>query len=782
MDTHIGIALEEIKNIATFNSNAKIFDQCLVGFLTQFKIRTIKDVKNLRILAENKNLKDLHIDSNGQLSKTENDKEENHVKLFVENTQDIDCQTLEDAARFFINNNKQFTEEAKYIIEKINNNPPVPDEFEKVKEEFLKKDTPSYEEYRFCNEQGNYKSQFIQYVTSIKNTDISGTVQKICYHFIKSFLNAEFLILDDFSKKIEDTRKYIKNYYNGDNFANMQKGINPSFYIIKSFFKICYYVEEMCKTHDHYLKNSNKKLICVNTDRKSRFNSTPKLSQIDFIIGKKTVLPYEWLMESIVDATIIDLDYIVTNKNIDKLFRLWHRIAVVEGLITNREAWKPVFSILKTKTAILLENMINSQKNKDKIDYEIVNIDEEAKKKITEHHNKFIEKAGFSSHPFIEIIKNKKDQKLYYSEFNVLLQNTSYKNKNDIDSYDKYAKESIEIYCNNSPYFKKIDENSLSDDDVDHLSNLLKQDNHKHFNSQTLFIKLIENLNNDIKNKLKKFTYESTIKIEKRLNLLSNLLIEMERFTERAKTNKVKQFMPVFAYSFYAVENGTVSFAGDLKDKIENYDINNKTDFNNYCFIASAGLVPVNILYLETEIIKWKINIQELNFEYDHILSKGVAEGAKEVTKKQIERMSEENKQKQQDTQKETITILGVFAALLAFVTASIGLIKIAHNLFEYAVFSVIFTSALLIFIVAINLVRTQQENKYYWKHLVMPLLIICLMIGVLFLLSKCSGLKENNKGEQETEIPNKVNAQMSVQPKQNLNGLNSPLTNEENQ
>ncbi|GHU71622.1 hypothetical protein FACS189413_13570 [Bacteroidia bacterium] len=719
MKTHIETALEEFKNIATFNSNAKIFDKCLLKFFSEFKISTITDVENLSILAKNENLGKLYIDKAGKF--TFDNPSNNLTKLFDDNN--IDCQTLKQAADI--------------IKEKTKKNNA---DFENVLSKF--KDC-------FCDGQ-NYNPQVIHYITSIESLNISDTVQEICFHFIKSFLNAEFLILDDFSDKIEETRKQIKNYY-AKEFTNKQKNSkNLSFYIVKSLFQALYYAVEICKKHEHYLYNSEERLICLNNDRQLRFYRTPAFSQVDFTIGKKEVLPYGRLMESVIDTTVIDLDYTVTEDNFDKLFRLWRRVKVVEKYQSPDPKWLPVLSMLKTKTAILLKRMLDSKINDS--DYKIVNVEAEEKQEIEKYYNQFIQNDLFKKNPFIKIVEDNKNEVLDKTQFNTSRNDifSDQRKHKDTCTYDNYAKEGIEIYCNNSPYFK----DDLSGEDIEKLLTLLENNNHRHFNSQTLFVKLIKTSTKNIEDKLKNFTYKDDApEIEKRLNLLSKLLVEMERFTERARTNKIKQFMPVFAYSFYAVENEKISFAGNLKDKIEKYTtIDIKTqDFANYFFIASAGLAPINIFYLESEITKWKINIQELNFEYDHVLSK-------KAVKEEIKIMLEKNEQKQQETQKETITILGVFAALLAFVTASVGLIKIAQNLFEYAVFGVIFTSALLMFIVVINLIwkkRDKDETRkvYFGECFALPLSIIIVMVGILFVLSKCTDLKENNKQEQKTEM-----------------------------
>jgi len=743
--------------MATFNSNAKIFDTCLLDFFKRFNINSIIDVENLDILTKGENLDKLYLNNEGKIIVKE-DNSNNFKKFSL--TDNIDIKDIKQVAN---------------VITKIKKKESTPD-FDKALPRFRA---------LFCNEQGNYKKQFIQYITSLllENSNLP-YIQDICYDFIKSFLNAEFLILNlnDFSAEIETTINSISDYY--ENFANIQKDKqNPSFHIIKSFIRVLFYAIEMCNKHEHYLSNSDKRLICINNDRKSRFYSTRGLSQVDFIIGRKESLPYERLMESVIDMTIIDLDYTVTEENFDKLFRLWRRIKVINPQCN--EDWEKTIFMLKTKTAILLMRMLKSKlKNRD---YEIVNIEEDEKEEIKKYYYRnIIDDDLFKQNPFIEIINDYQENNAFnLNQFSELLKNCFLDKKNykDICAYDDYAKEGIEIFCNNSPYFK----DNLSNDEIRTLNDLLVQSNHKHLNSQTLFVNLIKNIYKDVDGKLKIVkdnsnknerdynydTYKKTIgEIEVRLSLLSKLLVEMERFIERAKTNKIKQFSPIFAYSFYEVceqnnepetnagnENYKISFANNFKNKIETYNATHPLEFKNYFFIASAGLAPVNIFYIETELITWKINIQELNFNYDHVLSEAAVKAERKEIKEEIRRtlsinktesekttieIKEEIKEETKQLQRETITILGVFAALLAFVTASIGFIKIANNLFEYAVFDVMFVSALLMFVIVVNLIwKNKSKNEtniaFFWKYFAPPVSIILFMIVMLFILHKCN-------------------------------------------
>jgi len=749
MKSHIEAVLEEIKSIATFNANSKFFDDYIYALLGS-KIKTRIDIKNLSVLTKSEDSNNWY-ECDGEILVDEYNKHQQERDAFFRTY--IKSGVKNNVPDFQQNINIT-VEQAAEIVKDITKSG-----------ENVKNRTEMFKEF-FCDKDRNYNPKFIQYITSFENIDFSSHIQDICYNFIKAFLNAEFLIFDDFSTIIEKTIENINIYYEND-FANIGEA-NRTFYLIKSFIRVLNYAIEMCEKHRNYFNNPDERLICVNNDRKLRFYRTRGFSDTDFVIGKKESLPYERLMESVVDMTIIDLDYTVTEENFDKLFRLWQRIEVVENYLQQDQVWKPVFLMLKTKTAILLMRMLNSKINNK--DYRIVNIGKKEKKKIEDHYKNFIKTQDFfKQNPFIEIKEKNRKKVLEDNQFNELLNDSLFDESKymDIYTYDNYVKEGREIYCNNSKYFNE----NLSISDIDNLNEFLKKENHKHFNSQTLFVKLIAYLHEDIEKKLDNFEYKSASEVEKKLSLLSNLLVEMERFTERAKTNKIKQFAPAFAYSFYEIyeqDNETkIKFSNNLKDKIEKYDA---PAFKKNFFIASTGLSPVNIFYLEAELIKWEINIQKLNFKYDHIFSKEIVK-----TENEIQLTLRGHEERIEGIQRETITILGILGALLAFVTASIGLIKIANNLFEYAVFGVIFTSSLLMFVVAINLIwkkREKNETKkdYFWKYFALPLSIIVSMVVGLFGLQKCNGLKENNIQKQKTEISIKADVQNHNSGEINMN------------
>ena len=61
------------------------------------------------------------------------------------------------------------------------------------------------------------------------------------------------------------------------------------------------------------------------------------------------------------------------------------------------------------------------------------------------------------------------------------------------------------------------------------------------------------------------------------------------------------------------------------------------------------------------------------------------------------------------DERKRTIQLLGIFGALLAFVSSVVGLQKVVTTPIEFVLFALMFTTSLLIFVVAIHHISFRQ-------------------------------------------------------------------------
>ena len=724
---HIKIALDKIKELATFSTKAEFFDSCIDEFLLKHKISTDIDVENLFTLTEGSGSEKWYLDNNGQIKIDEEDENTESVTEFLNTIKSLEIElsnlTLEQAARII----DEIINGSQTGVGKFNR-----DTVEKFKKYF--KDDGRFKKWE------SYNTTFIRYVVSRENLGgaFTETIGEISRHFILSFLKAELFIVNDFSKRIEETIEELKEFYS-DFYMDVRN--NKSFYFVKSFIRVLHDAIEVCQLYRALYdeQKKNEKIVRINADRKSRFYNIRSFSNTDFSIGKKETFKYGRLMESVIEITTIDLNYIVTEENIDSLFRAWSRTNVLQEQEHSR-SWAPVFEMLRIKTATLLSKI------REKSNYTIINYNEKHGKEIEDYRKKIGD--FFKENPFVETAEKFKNKELCQVEFNLC--NDGFVDRNiDIYRYDKFAKDGIDNYCENSSYFITSD---LSDTEIDELLG-----EHRQLNSGNLYVKLIKLLIDDVKIKIQEFKHEGLNDIERRLKLLAKLSIDLKRFTEMAKTSKMIQFRPTFAYSFYFCDTDKGCkplFVGNKKNEIES----DKGEKFNYFFFASAGLSPINIFHLEDELGKWKPKILDLYFEYSRISSRksaNAAELAIEAQNKYKESIDntqenviatqdefrEDIAKKQEDYRRGTIRLLGVFAAFLAFVTMSVNTANVARSLFEYAVFAVIFTSALLMFVIILSFTwkKDNLDDKpldeylhHFVKALAPPLLIIGLMILLL--------------------------------------------------
>lgn len=133
---------------------------------------------------------------------------------------------------------------------------------------------------------------------------------------------------------------------------------------------------------------------------------------------------------------------------------------------------------------------------------------------------------------------------------------------------------------------------------------------------------------------------------------------------------------------------------------IQNMDANSHFGLD-YFFFASLHTTPADIIGLETIVLhyvnRWQsILVQNNNkFEENLALLKDKAAFITDYTSSINEKLAEERKQ--------TIQILGIFAAMLAFVASVIGLQTIVHTALEFTLYCCMFVASLLIFVVAIK-------------------------------------------------------------------------------
>jgi hypothetical protein len=551
-------------------------------------------------------------------------------------------------------------------------------------------------------------SKVIEFLS--KSPIFETTENKFWQEFIRSIIKAEYLFDNQYSKKIKNTITVIENFFNPAD----RRIITSSFYLVKSFVRVSWLVLEFCESNRTFVtENEPQEQIVVNTDRRLRFFRIPNFLHISFDIGENNTRHWERLLESIVEMTAIDHRYIATNENIDTLLRLWGRLNFFDSTAVD----KPLFTAIKIKTAELLRLILNTQKDGCNL---VLNEEDDIETKIKNEAQKlticdFVTNRDNRPCPNLEITKNA---------------------KTDIECYNNYVIGGILKYYKNTPLFPKDTTKPILKD----IKVFLEKN--KNITSQALIIALFKHIYQETSTQIKELNVRE---IEDRLNVLSQLEERLQDFIKIHKTNKFSSFRPLFEYSFYKIENDRL-----ITTKIDDTD---KT-----IFFASAGLPPIRIKWLEDQKIKFSNQKQDLYHKYDQLLSKKNTDEAKATFDDNIK-----------DTQKNNITILGILAGMLMFVTSSAQFFKNNSTIQEYFLFALIFVTSLSVFAVTIKIIfntEKKQEKTKNWINRIYKFIVVSVL---LLLVALC--FFNVDFGKNKTE---------QIAPKQNIEQSGTTLTNEQ--
>jgi hypothetical protein len=723
MKTHIDVVIKIITEIGTFDLNCDLFKEFLTtNFFEKYTIAEENVQALLKLLGSTS-------DKKYQINK-------NNGKEYIEiinisdeasNSDYVDLPDINDAN--LTSFEKQGAIIKQIVIEKdldINRN-----DYPAIYQKFIDE----------INEaQGHQKQEVIKYLSeNLKETDIKAIEEIFWENSILSLLKAEYIIIDDYSQKLKNTIAILEEFY-----GNFGKTINiTSFYLIKAFVRTSWYIIDYCFRDKKMIENELKEIILVATDRRMRFLGNQYFNRIEFTIGEKQSRSYEKLMELIIEMTAIDHLYIVSNENVEKLIQLWGRVSNC-GLNEN------IIEIVKLKTSVLLYVLLKKlRQNKDCI----TNIDKLIIKDYISYYNLFKKQCGYSKkdtddeckakNPFVILRSKYENNRIDYESFAQYQYETDL---SDVKSYDKFTLKGIKDYCNNSDYFVKCENKQLEITDIEQIL-----DKYKIISSQMLIVNFITYLYKKVEEEIP----ECKEDIDKKLEVLNRLERMLAEYIAIHKTNKIPSFRPTFLYSFYTVtkyESTTkIIFQTITPDQIENYDCRNIPD--NTFFFSSADLSPVRMVWLEKQLSEYKTKIQQLNFNYDHLLNKEMETKISDVAKKEenltnamkkvkVMKVQVNKIRKEIDnTQKNNITVLGILTGMIMFVTASVKFFENnSATLFDYLKFALILVGSLSFFAVTIKVVFEPDDNQDIkkWVSGIWKVFIIIALIILSFILLNC--------------------------------------------
>ncbi len=517
---------------------------------------------------------------------------------------------------------------------------------------------------------------------------------------IWSILNAEYYKLDNFSDLLEDAINQNQYQYS----LSEDRAIPYIFYSLRKLFER---MIERCRVVDLMFSDDNesKDWIGVNVNTELGNWSHNRA-------GFDNAIYFENLITGLFDITDIDLVYLTTKDNIRKLIRVLKSIRDIDnrknifGETSNSTdtTFEKARHVIGTKARLLLHGMLSQKDNNNPIEVDYFIGDAEVEKDVSNEFTK--QKVGTHNcwgNEFLSIWRNVKGCKFTISNFHIGdMPFYGGKQKTDIEKYNEFVKSAI---VNDSRLSNVIAQlNNLSDIEIEE-------------SKYASVVTAIDSLSDcsDCKYTFSflyraiKFVFDKAPNGKISLEIANKLLDKLRRALDAySDGNKPRYaFRPLFEKSFYQLNNDLqLEFVGD---------INTKSAF----LFASLSLSPLNVLYFERFYNKYYSKSQ-------HYANSQSLESM---------RLAEHTLLESKGERKHTIQLLGIFAAFLAFVTVSIGTIRVVKDVSEFVMFCSAFATSLLIFVLGIYYVAIYEKSKKEWYHVKLAegrLLIAIILIGCL--------------------------------------------------
>lgn len=393
--------------------------------------------------------------------------------------------------------------------------------------------------------------------------------------------------------------------------------------------------------------------------------------------------------------TVIDLRYYANEDNIQVLIDILncvHRIKIeyerkdIPLGFNLFKTWEPdiyssfkyVLDSLEFKASVLLNGILNQEKDRRVKSY--THLYKIGNNKIEKILAKVQYKPRLNLDPLLKFYQN--------SDLEIKEENISF------TLYDNY------IQTNNSVYFGLLA--SLKNDKerlFDRIKNLL-EDKFLQY-PPSFFIVALKIIQHCVDKKIKKENWNA---------LLCFALQKLRHYLQFYRDNECipAQFRRCFAHSFMKKDDEWVSCELS-REAIENH--RKGCSLISEIFFASYGYAPIDIQYLENFFFEynngWHLR-QEKRFQ-EQMVSLYKYEKILEETQNLQKNTKEYVNEQFSDERKRTIQLLGIFGALLAFVSSVVGLQKVVTTPIEFVLFALMFTTSLLIFVVAIHHISFRQ-------------------------------------------------------------------------
>lgn len=571
------------------------------------------------------------------------------------------------------------------------------------------------------------------------------------YHINKSILNAEYLILDNYSKLLTDTVEKIIPSHEED-------AITIPFFC-KMFLTLAQNLLELCWRIRNVISGKNSRRIEFDSHTEElaewRFPSKnpPYKSDISDCLFDFTI--------SVIEMTTIDHINKASSKNIECLLTLWKR---KENILQKKDSYyndfDKVIKMVETKNASLLYKMVYDIDDKKRDLIGLKNIDffftfeEKNDKEIKEAITTAIMPKGLN--PIINYKEKHKDETIDLESLKKEVRYFSSETlPKDIQDYNKWINDGQKYYCDMSPTIKTLQQ-TFNPKSIESIFNFISDKKPQQL-TPYFFFRSLQFIKKQIDN-------STDINTKHELaNLLHNILVKLTDYVLSFKNSMPPYFRPCFEHSFYLYNNPKNFEYKSLNNPniISNYDYNN---FKNTFFFASYYCSPISINRLEEKLQEYTLYfnsyILNITLELKGTQQKLLEEQqGLDITTKSIEKH-----------QHNSIQVLGLFTAFLSFIVTTVATFRVVNNLREYIIYSLTYTLAIVLFAFLISdhttkkhdfILKDKESNWFnrllkntpillynYGKHIA-----FIITIGLLYLFSK--NYFNNNKISKTEEKEN---------------------------
>lgn len=526
-------------------------------------------------------------------------------------------------------------------------------------------------------------------------------------YLIKSILVGEFLSLDDFSEQLRTILQ--KGLNSPDDDAKEDRFVPPILNLVEN---IIHEYTRFCKQKSLLYHKGHEVGITPYYYGLEEKEAIYKLTEVD-----ATLINLHILFQFALKITAIDLCYYATENNLQILIdALFHNYRIKQYL--NNQYIPQGINLLRAVNPDIYDLMqdviLGIEFKAGALAYGILEEKKWDKEEISiDGHNYVI--AGYSD---IRVILNKyryvkqidnpitayyyqKHSNHWYFEYTIK-HSYPYENHNDIKTYDTHIEEAYKTYFEEQELVKQIVSATNEQDIIPIIStieNIAKKDSINH--TPGFFPLLISSINKKINNG------DLDINLYNKCFHAYRILLRVLRNyiqTYKDQDRNPLQFRPLFYNSFYTYQREAdhwvyaKNYYEIERDSINSQPLISNTNRNKSVFFASYQYDPIDIQYLENFFFefnnKWH-EIQEKRMTEQINTMDTLSKKNKEIRPQIIELFADERKR--------TIQLLGIFGAMLAFVSSVVGMQKIVETPAEFALFAFTYILGLLIFVVAIH-------------------------------------------------------------------------------